>query len=393
MRGWQAFLLVLVAALVGLVTGARAIEMAALALAVLLAIAALYRILLAGDVRSKRQVSDTVIAWGDHFVQKITLTNRAHLTIPAIRVADLSTLPDHPHGYVTSLRARRSVTWDVEIPCQQRGRYRLGPVETHMSDPLGLFPVKRLVGAATSILVLPRWVSLSRCALRLDGLMSGEARGRRRGETPPSFQSVREYAVGDNISAIHWPASARSGQLMTKLFDPEIQTTLWLALDLDGALPHDVEELLVTVATSLSVYGLQRANLRVGLVASGRHSVQLSSERGRPHLYRIQENLAEVRSGREVALDALLARVDRRLGPGQVFVLLTARGPDVWGAALNRLARKGVAARVIQVSDEPEGWSVPAISLSTTLANPTQEAALIQQLECGVPSSGGRWGQ
>src|SRR5262249_43454102 len=160
----------------------------------------------------------------------------------------------------------RSVTWDVEIPCQQRGRYRLGPVETHMSDPLGLFPVSRLVGAASSILVLPRWVPLSRCALRLDGFLPGGARGRRRGECPPSFHSVREYAVGDNISAIHWPASARTGQLMTKLFDPEIQTTLWLALDLDGELPKEIEELLVTVVASLSVYGLHRANLRVGLL-------------------------------------------------------------------------------------------------------------------------------
>lgn len=215
MRGWQAFLLVIVAALVGLATGSRSIQMAALALAALLIIAVLYRTLLVGDVRGIRQVSDSIVSWGDSFAQRITLTNRARLAIPAIRVTDLSTLPDHPHGYVTSLPARRSVTWDVEIPCQQRGRYRLGPVETHMSDPLGLFPVSRLVGAATSVLVLPRWVPLNRCALRLDGFLPGEARGRRRGESPPSFYSVREYAVGDNIATIHWPASARSGQLMT----------------------------------------------------------------------------------------------------------------------------------------------------------------------------------
>ncbi|HEX5439956.1 MAG TPA: DUF58 domain-containing protein, partial [Ktedonobacterales bacterium] len=329
-----------------------------------------------------------IVSWGDSFAQRITLTNRARLAIPAIRVTDLSTLPDHPHGYVTSLPARRSVTWDVEIPCQQRGRYRLGPVETHMSDPLGLFPVSRLVGAATSVLVLPRWVPLNRCALRLDGFLPGEARGRRRGESPPSFYSVREYAVGDNIATIHWPASARSGQLMTKLFDPEIQTTLWLALDLDGSLSHDVEELLVTAAVSLGVYALHRANLRVGLLASGDVSVQLPSERGKPHQYRMQEVLAEVRAGDEVALNDLLTKLDRRLGPGQVVVLLTSRGPEAWGTALNRLARKGVAARVVNVSDTSAGWAVPAISLSPTLADPAREAALIQQLEHGAASGG-----
>ena len=388
MRAWQALLLTLMAGTLGLATGSRAIEIPALALVVVLVIGGGYRILMAGDVHGTRALSDDIVAWGDTFTQQITLTNRALLRIPSIRVTDQSTLPDHPRGYVTSLHARRSVTWDVEVPCRTRGRYRLGPVAASMSDPLGLFPVTRTIGTTTSMLVLPRWVPLRRSALKLDGFMAGEARGRRRGESPPAVTSIREYTAGDSLAAIHWPASARAGQLMTKLFDPDIQTTLWLALDLDGALPAQAEELLVTSATSIGIYGLGRGSLRVGLVASGTVPVQLSAERGRPHQYRVQEVLAEVHAGTAALLRDQMAGVDRQLGPGQVVVLLTTRGPDEWGPWLDRLARKGVAARVVACSQEPMRWSVPTIHLTPSLSDPEKESALIQALEEGAGRGG-----
>ncbi|HEV2404535.1 MAG TPA: DUF58 domain-containing protein, partial [Ktedonobacterales bacterium] len=318
MRGWQALVLVVIAGALGLATGSRSIQIATLALIVILALGVGYRALLAGDVQSVRQIGDSVIMWGSNFAQSIELTNQSRFPIPAIRISDQSTLPDHPHGYVTSLRAKRSITWEVDLPCEQRGRYRLGPVEAHMSDPLGLFPVHRELGAASSVLVLPRWVPLKRSILKLDGFMTGEARGRRRSESPPSVVSVREYAAGDSIAAIHWMASARTGQLMTKQFDSLVQTTLWLALDLDGALPRDIEELMVTAACSLGTFSLQRANLRVGLVASGAVPISLPAERGKAHQYQFQETLAEVHPGAEGVLADQFVRLDRSLGPGQV---------------------------------------------------------------------------
>jgi uncharacterized protein (DUF58 family) len=387
MRGWQAALLVVAAGALGLATGSRSLDIAALALLVVLVIGVAYRLLMAGDVSGNRMVGDTVIGWGNSFTQRIELVNRSRLRIPAVRINDESTLPDHPHGYVTNLPALRSITWEVEVPCLVRGRYRLGPVEAHMSDPLGLFPVQREVSRATSVLVLPRWVPLRRSALKLDGFVPGEARGRRSGESPPSVAGIRDYAPGDHIAAIHWPASARSGQLMTKQFDPEVHTSLWLALDMDGVLPSALEELLVTVTTSLAMYALMKANLRVGMIASGALPATLASERGKPHQYRMQEILAEVHSGAAARLEAEFARLDRRLGPGQVVVLVTWRGPDVWGDWLGRLVRRGIATRVVQVQTDGQSafshWSVPALQLPLALGELAHENHLIRSLEDG----------
>ncbi len=183
-----------------------------------------------------------------------------------------------------------------------------------------------------------------------------------------------------------------------ELFDPQVQTTLWLALDLDGELPDDVEELLVTVTatTSLSIYALHVASLRVGLVASGLCPVTLPSERGKPHQYRMQEVLAEMHAGSTSALADQLAKLDRQLGAGQVLVLMTARGPATWGAWLERLVRRGVATRVVAVRHGVQGvakdaasaaadraalWPVPAIHLPVEFADVSRERSLVSSLE------------
>lgn len=384
MRAWQALLLAGVAALVGLGFGNHVATIAALALIAVVLVGALYRLFSVGDVRSERQIGADIVAWGATFMQQITLTNQSWVPIPAIRVVDQTTLPDHPGGYVTNLKARRSVTWDVAVPCRQRGRYQIGPVEATMSDPLGLFPVTRRIGQTASILVLPRWVPLMRSALKLDGFLPGEARGRRRGEAPPTVNGVRQYIAGDSIAAIHWQASARNGQLMTKLFDPEVQTSLWLALDLDGMLAPEVEDLLVTAATSLAMYGLRQVNLRVGLIASGAVPIILSAERGKKQHYRMQEVLAEAHTGSNAALLTQMAALERRLGPGQAVVLLTAQTPQQWGGWVALMSLQGVAVRVVQVTtdESPHAqWAVPTIYVPLAFGDPAQETALMLCLE------------
>jgi uncharacterized protein (DUF58 family) len=426
-RAWPArqpvLLVVPLALLAGgaaLATGNRTWQSAALGIGTALVLAAVYRLMYGGDVQASRSLSTPLVTWGHTLTQTIALTNRSRVQLAAVRVEDQSTLPQYPSGYVTTLPPRQTMTWEVAVPCRTRGRYQLGPVTTHTSDPLGLFPAVRTLGEAASVVVLPRWVPLGRCVLPLDGQLAGEARGRHRGEAPPTLASVRDYTAGDPLAAIHWPASARTGQLMTKLFAPEVQTPVWLLLDLDrepGGLgqarrkdapgrdarqvqipSHDEGELLVTLTTSLALYALQRAHLRVGLMVLGMPAALVLPERGKLQAHRVMEVLAEVQPGTCFTRADLVARLDRGLGTGHVLVLLTARGPARWEAWLGRLRRRGVAPRVLHVvSSQPEpadreaptsrlargepAWSVPTLDVPLTLGEPAQHAALREYLE------------
>ncbi len=382
MRGWQATGAALIVGAVGLAQGNRIAEVIALALMASVLIALGYRLVLTGDVQTERQVPAQIVPWGDQLAQSLTLKNRARMRIPAIQVTDGATLPEHPAGYVASLGARKDITWSFRVTCRHRGRWRLGPVDVQMGDPFGIFPVRRRVGAVSSVLVLPRWVPLSRCGLKLDGFLLGEARGQRRGESPPAVTSVRPYAPGDSISAIHWRSSARSGQLVSKLFDPDVQTVLWLVLDLDGTVVPDAEELLVTATNSLALYALRQANLRVGLVASGATPIYVGADYGRGQQQHLQEVLAEAHAGTAISLSQQFGRLDRQIGPGQTVVLCTAQEPEAWHGWITRLARRGIALRVIHAADGADrAWSVPAIRLPLTLADPARQEELITLLE------------
>jgi|GEM_PF-6737069 len=384
MRGPQVVLLLGVAIVAGLGTGSRLLILIAIILAVLLVIALIYRFLAIGDVQGERLLLDDVVIWGQRLQQRISIHNRSRLSIPSIRVTDQSTLPEILGGFVTQLRAKRNVTWEVDIPCRHRGRYQIGPITVHMSDPFGLFPTKREVGQRLSFLVLPRWVAIRRCALKLDGLATGEIRGRLRGEAPPHVNSIREYVPGDSQAAIHWPSVARTGRMMTKLYAPEVQTRLWLAVDLDGAMASNVEELLVTAATSLGLYALRQGNLQVGLVASGAVAGTLQAGRGNHHQYHLQEILAEIHPGTKVALSQAFLKVERHIQPGHVIILFTRHSPEQWHDFINRMVSKSVAVRVVQVIKDEVSvqlWSVPSIQLPLSLNEPMNEMHLIAALE------------
>lgn len=386
MRIWHALLLALLAGALGLATENHPAEIAALALLGILVIGACYRLLLTGEIEGDRQIVASVIPWGGSLVETITLTNRSRVRLPSVRVVDYADLPRHPKGYAASLPPRRSLTWEVVVPCRERGRYAVGPIEATNGDPLGLFVTERVVEQGTSVLVLPRWVALTRCTFPLDGTLPGDLHGQRRGESPPAITGVRTYQPGDPVSRIHWHASARAGQLMTKQFDPEVQTTLWLALDLDGALPRDVEELLVTVTTSLGMYALQQEHVRVGLIASGTHPVILPPERDHAQHRRLQEMLAEVHAGgHKTSLAEQVATASRQVNPQHVVILLTGRDAGVWGMMLTQLQQRGVATRVAHVTERSRGdaWPVPALTVPVALADPALEDALITALEDG----------
>jgi uncharacterized protein (DUF58 family) len=412
MRGWLALIASGAIGTIGLATRNPLAETLAIALLALVGLSLSYR-LLTGSVQGERKVAATVIPWGGALSESITFFNVSRLRVPSLRVTDYSALPQHPRGYVGSVPGRRSLTWDVATPCRTRGRYQLGPIEMTTGDPFGLFTVERTIPNGESVLVLPRWVQLTRCALALDGALPGDLHGRRHGESPPAIAGVRAYTPGDPVARIHWHASARAGTLMTKQFDPETETTLWLALDLDTALPAAQEELLVTVATSLAMYGLQQANMNVGLIVSGSYPVTLAAERDSAQRRRIQEALAEVHAGTPAAirrrgariggvgtLAELVAARGHEIAARHTLILVTARGTRQWETWLSHLRQRGVAARVVAVVpdgirgtnspsqstvDQP-GWSVPVVPVPARCADPLEEETLIAILEIGGAS-------
>ncbi|MDG4826642.1 DUF58 domain-containing protein [Asanoa sp. WMMD1127] len=115
---------------------------------------------------------------------------------------------------VLRLRPGRDTTVDYPVPTTRRGVVPVGPLRVARRDPLGLVTAARSHGGASTVWVHPRIHPLTAVpagAMRsLDGRVDSVPHG------TITFDSLREYVVGDELRRVHWRTSARVGELMVR---------------------------------------------------------------------------------------------------------------------------------------------------------------------------------
>ena len=68
----------------------------------------------------------------------------------------------------------------------------------------------------------------------INNLFAGEFKSAFQGQGM-IFSEFREYVPGDDVRAISWPVTARTGKPFIKIFDEEKETTVLLAVDVSGS--------------------------------------------------------------------------------------------------------------------------------------------------------------
>jgi uncharacterized protein (DUF58 family) len=129
----------------------------------------------------------------------------------------------------------RAARGSVDLGRLPRGRYELRDTQVVLGDHLGLATVSLPVSARAAVVVRPRLVEL-------DALFSDVGRfgsdGRRlllRRPVGFDFHSVREYEQGESLRRVHWPTTARRGQLMVEELQDSPRDTVAVLLDCDPA--------------------------------------------------------------------------------------------------------------------------------------------------------------
>jgi len=174
------------------------------------------------------------------------------------------------------LRPRgRRASGEVDLGRLPRGVYTFSETEVVLGDLLGLVTVTpALVCEPATVVVRPRLTEL-------DGLFSDAGRaagdGRRillRRQAGFDFHSVRQYEQGESLRRVHWPSSARRGQLMVKELEDTAHDGVVVILDCDprcavGRGPESSFDVAVRVAGSLVQAHATRGRLAT-LVSTGR---------------------------------------------------------------------------------------------------------------------------
>ena len=272
-----------------------------------------------------------------------------------------------------------------------RGRYAIESSSIVIEDPFGLERADVELSRAEALLVYPRLVDVDRLFSDAGGQTPGGRRLLMRRTAGFELHSVREYEPGESLRRVHWPSTARRGELMVKELEDSPRDESAVFLDADGGVvvgegPDSTFELQVRLAGSI-VRAHARRGRRTSLVVSSRvrtyqrvHSFDGDWERAlevlavvRPDGHLPAAAFLDDESGpaaRALELTVVTAVLNPRLvdrllqrtlahhGASVVFVdptSFTANGPHADREAagqLIRLERAGIPAVVVRRGDD-----------------------------------------
>jgi uncharacterized protein (DUF58 family) len=312
---------------------------------------------------------------GETFGEDFVIENRGRLPVPVTDVTEESTIPGYRNARTFSLPARAARTWHTEPRCGSRGRYTTGVINVKISDPLGLFPVKKSFGVARPVIVYPETVALPHFQVVPRQEPGQSPRRWLASETGPAASRVREYARGDSLRHVAWPSTAHAGKMMVREFEPERSNyafhSIWLVPDLyagtnRGLAPASTDEYAITITASLARKYLESGK-DVGLMAVAEEAAVHLPRDGEEHLDHLLRSLAIMKADGHVPLATLLAdEADLFEAGSAVIVVMPAERQDVAGA-LRRAINRGVIVTAVLLDSPSFGGETPVEETSRTL--------------------------
>jgi uncharacterized protein (DUF58 family) len=173
---------------------------------------------------------------------------------------------------------------DLELRLHGRGRRPLEPARLAVFDPLGLRSRSVSSDEVADLIVLPRIDALfvsgqgSGGAGLLSGIDEGPAPGRiDAGAIDLEIDGLRAYREGSPASRIHWPAVARTGELIERRMVAGAEAAPLVVLDASNPADADALDAAVRAAGSLC-WNLARAGGCGILFAGDRRPVEVDAD-------------------------------------------------------------------------------------------------------------------
>ncbi|HYG59280.1 MAG TPA: DUF58 domain-containing protein, partial [Symbiobacteriaceae bacterium] len=183
----------------------------------------------------------------------------------------------------------------------QRGRYVVGPLHARYTSSLGLWRRHLTWREATeTVHVYPnlkaarQWEIAIRQGRTLEGLKRARIRG-----TGTEFESLREYMPGDQYRAINWPATARSGKLVTTLYQVDRSQPVMLLIDAGRLMIPKVKGLTrldhaLDAALLLSTVAAERGDQCGMMLFGGEVKAFMPPRKGRGQVMAMMEAIYDV---------------------------------------------------------------------------------------------------
>ena len=170
------------------------------------------------------------------------MTNNGAVPVPWVLLEDLlppSALRQKPPRIklkgkrlrIGVLRGHKEMALKYRIECQYRGYYQIGPLLLESGDLFGLHRRHRVETEPAFLMVYPKIVQLTGYDLASRRPIGDVRLTHRLYEDPTRIAGVRPYEAGDPLNRVHWRATARTGTLHSKVYEPTTLAGATILLD------------------------------------------------------------------------------------------------------------------------------------------------------------------
>jgi uncharacterized repeat protein (TIGR01451 family) len=264
-------------------------------------------------------------------------------------------------------RLRRRFT----VHCDQRGYHTYGPATVTTGDAFGMFNHRGTLPDQVRLIIYPRLYSASELGLPAKNPFGERAAEARLVEDPLRTAGIRAWQPADDMKRVHWKATARHQQMLSRLYEPSQEPQVLVFLNVATLTRHWLGQIPELMERAISVAGSLAAlcsemRLPVGLIANGflpgsDQPLRLLPGRSPDQLLHILELLAAVTAFATQPIEDLLLRESPRLPWGSTLLVVTAVAHEELLAALLDLQRSGRKVVLFTLAERPPERDLPGI--------------------------------
>ena len=379
--------------LVGLAANSRFLTTAAASLFVIAAVGWVWNALSLFGLSYTRRLTETRAFLGETVELTLEVRNRKFLPVTWLKIIDVfpSRLPlGGPTGQVEQVQVNRTTNqgeftsfWSAgafgrltrrfTVHCTQRGYHTYGPALLSTGDAFGMFGRKGKLPAQQRLIVYPRLYPVAELGLPAKNPFGERAAAARLVEDPLRTAGIRDWQPADALKRVHWKATARHGQLLSRIYEPSQEPQMLIFLNVATLERHWLGHIPELMERGISVAGSLAAlcaelRLPVGLIANGYlpgsdQPLRILPSRSPDQLMRILEMLAAVTGFAAQPIEELLLHEAPRLPWGATLLVVTAIAHEGLLAALLDLQRAGRRVVLFTLAEKPPAEHLPGITI------------------------------
>jgi uncharacterized protein (DUF58 family) len=325
-----------------------------------------------GPFRLYRRIGEQDLFEGDDASIRLKLESVGRMPLATVTIVErIDGLGEQRH---ILRRFGGALRIDYVLSGLRRGCYAYQEVCAELSDPFGLERVRVAMPSPGSLLVYPRIVPLERL---FSDAGSHALEGRRllvRRHAGFDLHSVREHVEGESLRRVHWPSTARRGELMVRELEDAPRDEIAVLLDADAhAVAGESFDAQVRVAASILAAHIARGRRAALILNSSRpQTIRVHSQGS--EWRRALDLLAAVRPDSERRLASFLSAETSVAVRALELAVVTARVDE---SLVGHLVQRTLSRRRVSL--------VYVDAATFAGAEPRRETELLRVQAAGVP--------